>query len=71
LGRWWRGAVGTIIKIKPARDKKDKTDNRKPGATGFFRRHFMQGGAAVITNIRLNGIFDAALRAIDNFRVFG
>jgi hypothetical protein len=66
FGRWWRGAVRTIIKIKHAHDKKDKYDNRKPGATGFF-----QVGAAVITNIRLNGIFDAALRAIDDFRVFG
>ena len=50
---------------------KDKYDNRKPGAAGFFGRQFMQRGAAIITNIGLNGIFDAALRAIDNFRIFG
>jgi hypothetical protein len=71
--QWCNGAVRTVIEKKHARDKNDKYDNRKPGATGFFRRWFMfmQRGAAIITNIRLNGIFDAALRAIDNFRVVG
>jgi hypothetical protein len=31
----------------------------------------MQRGAAVIAYIRLNGIFDIALRASDNVGVFG
>jgi hypothetical protein len=57
--------------IEQARGEQDNDNSQDPASAFWGDRYFMQGCAAIVTDVRLNGIFNAALRTVNDIFVVG